>query len=239
MEGSGNGLVLFMGARTEHAVTSIQKFLPEVVYIVTSDDFKAQHRRRLKTWAEKYGFRAGSVKSVGDLFEETAVTSLLNEVISIAHEEEFQESDLMWHLGITGGTMHMAATGAYAALLLSMRVFYVIKPPEGMLAMPNRDVIEFPLFSGLRMGMGIKLSDIKFILEGKGKIDEFLERMPKFILFGLEMSQMIIIEERNWFLTEEGRQILEFVDSSMLAQELLHNIMMKTKEKEGSFIGWN
>ena len=30
--GSGNGLVLFMGESTEHAITSFQKYMPEVVY---------------------------------------------------------------------------------------------------------------------------------------------------------------------------------------------------------------
>ena len=41
INGSGNGLILFMGERIEHAITSIQKYVPEVVYIVTSDKYEA------------------------------------------------------------------------------------------------------------------------------------------------------------------------------------------------------
>ena len=48
--GSGNGLVLFMGESTEHAITSFQKYMPEVVYIVTSDKFSKQYKRRLENW---------------------------------------------------------------------------------------------------------------------------------------------------------------------------------------------
>jgi len=91
---SRNGLILFMGEKTEHALTSIQKYVPQVVYIVTSDKFSTKHRRRLKAWSKQYGFRDGGVKSVDNIFQKSAVTSLLNEVISIEKEEEMQESYL-------------------------------------------------------------------------------------------------------------------------------------------------
>ena len=92
---SRNALILFMGERIEHALTSIQKYVPEVVYIVTSDTYCAKHKRRLKEWSKQYGFRDGGVKCVDNLFHQSAVTSILNEVLSIEREEiELHEDDM-------------------------------------------------------------------------------------------------------------------------------------------------
>ena len=50
----------------------------------------------------------------------------------------------IWRLGITGGTMHMAAAGSYSGLVLGMKTFYVSMPQGEAKPMPNRDVIELP-----------------------------------------------------------------------------------------------
>ena len=105
---------------------------------------KPKHRRRLKDWSKQYGFREGGVNSVADLFEPSAVISLVNEVVSIqAQEKELygDDEEYLWLIGITGGTMHMAAAGTYAGVLLNSRIFYVIQPPEGV----NQCLIEMYL----------------------------------------------------------------------------------------------
>jgi hypothetical protein len=242
-ESSGTGLVLFMGKRIEHAITSIEKYVPEVVHIVTSDIFKTEHKRRMKDWSAKYGFRAGSVRSIDDLFEPSAVSSLLNEVIAIADEEKMIESKLAWYLGITGGTMHMSATGTYAAILLGMRVFYVIKPPEGMKPMANRDVIELPQFEGLSAVMHLKFDDLMYLSNGSGQLGDFAKRMPKHIFDSLISSELMICEEEKWFITEEGEETLGFMKKSNVAQELFHNKMEEFIEKDSekdseSYAGW-
>ena len=99
------GLILFMGERTEHALTSIQRYLPRVVYIVTSEKFATKHKRRLRDWSKHYTFKSGGVKVIENLFDKSAITSILNQVISIkSEEEELHDSQLIWRLGITGGT---------------------------------------------------------------------------------------------------------------------------------------
>ena len=95
------GLIIFMGERSEHVVTSIQRYIPSIVHIVTSDTFKIKHSRRLKSWSEKFGFEKGQVRSISDLFEPTAAASILNEVVELISLDSENETD--WHIGITGG----------------------------------------------------------------------------------------------------------------------------------------
>jgi hypothetical protein len=209
-----------MGARIEHAITSIQYFVPSVVHIITSTDYKSQHSRRLKTWAEKYGFRKGDVHAVEDLFKATSVDSILSLFCKIADVENICESEVRWHVGITGGTMHMAATGVYASLLLGIFPFYVIRPPEGQKPMPNRDVLEFPSFSGLSCLMGIPTNDLAYLAEGKGKMQDLFERMPEYIR-ALHAIGLVKVEDDEWVMTPEGQHTLDFIGNSKSVQELL------------------
>ena len=50
-------------------------------------------------------------------------------------------------LGITGGTMHMAAAAASAATLADIPVFYVKQPDGEQIVQPNKDIIEMPTLS--------------------------------------------------------------------------------------------
>ena len=248
-DGSGAGLILFMGKSVEHALTSIQKYVPEVVYIITSDMFRVQHKRRLKEWAKQFGFREGEVKSIDDLFEETAATSLLNEVMSIRHQEsELQESGLDWYLGITGGTMNMAAAGSYAGLLMKMKIFYVIRPPEGGKPMPNRDVIEFPQLQGLGWMMSLPHDTIIFLAQGSGEMNELAGIMSEFIFTKLFEAELVMVDGTKWYITEEGQATLGVVGSTAMAKDLftskiaemednLKTIKSSLNEDE-SFIGW-
>ena len=52
-------MILFMGGSHEHAITSIQHFVPDAVHIVTSDKYDKVYRRRLREWSQKFRFRPG------------------------------------------------------------------------------------------------------------------------------------------------------------------------------------
>lgn len=242
-----NGLILFMGERTEHALTSIQKYLPGAVYIVTSDKFATSHRRRLKEWAKHYSFRSGGVKSIENLFQQSAVNSILNEVISIKNEEEqMQESNLRWHLGITGGTMHMAAAGSYAGLLLGLPLFYVTMPQGDAKPMPNRDIIELPQLLGLGLVMHMPFQVMSYLKLGKGKVSDFVDLIPERLFLILCEMELLFFDGDTWFLTEEGSTVLNFVGDTPMIQDLttekfgeIEGMLNKVKdENPDSFIGW-
>jgi len=241
-EGSGIGLILFMGQRIKHAITSIQKYVPEVVHIVTSDKFANQHKKRLKDWAKQFSFRQGTVSFVDDLFEESSVTSLLNEVLTIYRsEQELQENELDWHLGITGGTMNMAATGSYAGLLLGMKIFYVIQPPEDGKPMPNRDIIEFPQLQGLGWMLHLPLEIISFLGQESGEMGDFCKIIPEQVFRKLYESELVIIDGDKWFLTEEGKANLDFVKGTPIVSKMLdklHNVDKIVDEISDSYVGW-
>ena len=80
-------MILFMGGSHEHAVTSIQHFVPDAVHIITSDKFDRAYRRRLKQWSQKYRFRRGTVQAVSDLFEPSSVSSLIGCAWRVAGHE--------------------------------------------------------------------------------------------------------------------------------------------------------
>jgi hypothetical protein len=234
------GLILLMGSRTEHAITSIQYFVPSVVHIVTSTDFKTQHSRRLKKWAEKYGFRKGEVLAVSDLFESTSFDSILSKICEIADIEKIGESKTQWMIGITGGAMHMAATGTYAALLLRMWPFYVIQPPKGQEPMPNRDVLEFPSFSGLRFAKNLKADDLVYLSQGKGEMEDFAKRFPEELFRSLCNTGLMTVKGSEWSLTSEGKHTIEFTGRSTPVMEVL--AMQKAqmeKENEEEIEGCN
>ena len=54
-------LILFMGKQHEHAITSIQRFTPDAVHIITSEKFEKSYKRRLNVWSKKYDFRIGKI----------------------------------------------------------------------------------------------------------------------------------------------------------------------------------
>ena len=246
-EPQGNGLILFMGERIEHALTSIQKYTPETVYIITSEKFASKHKRRIKEWSKHYSFRPGGVKSIDNLFDKSAVTSILNEVISIRREEdEMQESNLSWLMGITGGTMHMAAAGSYAGLVLGIKLFYVSMPQGESKPMPNRDVIEFPQLLGLGMAMHLPIEILSYLKKGTGELNELAEFMSEKIFWHLCEMDLLFLDAGKWFLTEEGHVILNLVGETPIAQSLkderlkeFEKIVDKSKEENPeSFIGW-
>ena len=211
------GLILFMGKRTEHAEVSIQKYVPEVVHIVTSEELRDECQIHLERWESMYDIRAGGVKAVDDLFEATAVGSLLNAVAKIRSQES-DEGPKRWYVGLTGGTMHMAATAVYASILMDMQPFYVIRPPMGLEQMPNRDVLEFPAFHGMRTVLTLMPEHLNAIASGEGNVKDLAEsNLPEWLFTKLHRSGVIDVSEDSmtWKTTESGLAITDFANTPL------------------------
>ena len=237
-------LILFMGRSHAHAVTSIQHYTPDAVHIITSDDFRKSYIRRLNDWSKKFGFRKGTVQSVSDLFEETSVPSLLNCVFRIAgHENTLSEGKMepqRWAIGMTGGTMHMAAVATTASSILDTRVFYVIKPAKGESVMPNKHVIEMPGLHSVKMAMALNPRDITTMMkEGGGSIPELIGSTDIEPWMIGQMSHRGIIEihpdGNEWRVAPMGKQLFTMLNSgplwsSVLATEVQKIMAQSTEE---------
>ena len=215
-------MILFMGSHHQHALTSIQHYVPDAVHIVTSDDFREAYVRRLNEWSKKYGFRKGVVESVPDLFERTAADSLLSCVFRIAgHENNHSDGRMMtfmWRIGITGGTMHMAAVATLASNILDSKAFYVIKPADGEAVMPNKQVIELPTLISLKTAMALKPMDVSIMMkESEGTLDDLFANteVEPWLLQRLEATGLVQTHPKEplWRLTGSGHHVLTMMSS--------------------------
>lgn len=219
-------LILLMGKQHEHAITSIQRFTPDAVHIVTSDKFERSYKRRLNDWSKKYDFRKGTVQSLDDLFEETALSSLIGCVFNIGgHEFRLSEGEMntsMWKVGITGGTMLMAAAGTMVASLLDAQAFYVTKPAEGKAIMPNKNIIILPEINTLKMLMTLNPSDVAYLATNFGNEENSLEELNKNTSIAPWMMMMldsggildIDLNSGSYQLSEFGIRLLTMLATS-------------------------
>ncbi len=215
-------MILFMGSHHQHALTSIQYYVPDAVHIITSDDFRDKYVRMLNEWSKKYGFRKGTVESIPDLFERTAADSLLSCVFRIVGVEYKHSSGgitpFHWRIGITGGTMHMAAVATLAANIIDSQAFYVIKPGEGEAVMPNKQVIELPSLISLKTAMALNPVDVSFILQqGEGHLDDLGSNTEVQPWLVGRMKAVGMMEahpsEPRWRLTPSGYEVLMMLSS--------------------------
>ena len=234
-------LILFMGRSHAHAITAIQHYTPDAVHIITSSDFRASYVRRLNDWSKKYDFRKGTVQSVSDLFEPTSIDSLLGCVFSVAaHEAELTEGNMetfRWKVGITGGTMHMAAVASMAAGILDALPFYVMKPNEGEAVMPNKHVIEMPNLSALKSVMALNPVDLRKIKDiGEGPIEEFQRQteLQRWTVGALEQSGVIQMHpsEPRFMVTQLGHQVITMLGSGPMFQLMYNTEMDKQVQAE-------
>lgn len=234
-------MILFMGESYEHAITSIQHFVPDAVHIVTSDKFEKSYKRRLNDWSKKYDFRKGTVQSVEDLFEETGLTSLIECIFKIGgHEFHLSEGEMetwRWKIGITGGTMIMAAAGTLLASILDAGAFYVVKPPEGKAIMPNRDIISLPEFNALKVAMTLNPTDIDYMI-AELNVDEYGDLESLHDNTSIMPWMMILLQTKagvvelnteigGYRLTRFGAQLL-----TMLASSAHHSFVRSIASEE-------
>jgi|ETNmetMinimDraft_3_1059899.scaffolds.fasta_scaffold13920_2 hypothetical protein len=236
-------MILFMGGSHEHAITSIQHFVPDAVHIITSDKYDKVYRRRLREWSQKYKFRRGTVQAVSDLFEPSSVSSLIGCAWSVAgHEHNLFEGKIetwKWNIGITGGTMHMAAVASLVAGVLDAHAFYVIKPEEGGAVMPNRDVIMLPGIHALKMAMALNPLDLDFMMsDDTGDLDILLEKtsVEPWMIDLMETSLLVETHptEPKWRMTPMGGKLLTMLRNGPLQTMLTMEEMARLKEIQDS-----
>lgn len=208
-------IILFMGEREEHAITSFKHFYPSSVHIITSEKFSGKYQGLIEQWSADFGFRQGRVKSITDLFEASSVNSMLRASFEcLAEERESSgDSDSRLYIGITGGTTHMAITGSYMAQLVGGTAFYVLRPPEGKPVLPQRDILIFPEMGGMKLALGTMTPDVNYLMSNQsGKVEELIEqtRMNEYYIEMATDTGLMRIEDGKWELTEIGRASFAF-----------------------------
>ena len=225
-EGSSNPpdrvMILFMGRNFEHAKTSFQYYSPDAVHLITSEEMRKPYVRRLRNWSKTYGFRKGTVQSIADLFEGSSINSLLSCVFRIVSEEhrvsEIPVETHMWTVGLTGGTMHMAAVATLASNALDATAFYVTRPKEGEAIMPRKQVFEMPTLISLKTAMVLSPGALRSMIEeGRGELPELIENkgVEPWLVNRLEASGILETHPSRplWRLTSSGKHILAMVSS--------------------------
>ena len=227
MNAQGPVMVLFMGGTEDHAETSFQKFLPGSVHIITSDKYAEKYEGLLDKWSSGYGFRRGVVNFVDDLFEPSGVNSLVGAFYGALFDEREngpeRENQPGLAVGITGGTMHMAVTGAYLAQLMGGFVFYVLRPEEGQPVVPNRDVIHFPVADTARIALGTHVRDIHYLMSKRnGTVEELLDPeengISEYWFDTLLRGGLLGMNEDGWYLTVHGGDAFSYVANSAVWQ---------------------
>ena len=147
---SGTGLILTIGKSTEHVTTSLQYYNPDFLILLTSEEYASTTRRKLSHWKKQYDLE-GHVSVISGLFTTESAENIMTKSLHAIDTLISVEMEYIF-MGITGGTMHMAAAASTAATIASVPVFYVKQPEGGQVVQPNKDVIEMPTlgaFSGL------------------------------------------------------------------------------------------
>jgi hypothetical protein len=142
---SGLGLVLTLGKSTEHVKTSLLNYSPKYLILLTSEVFASTARRQLSHWKKQFDFE-GEVFVIEGLFTAVGAENIMTQTFRAISSLQAKEFDAIL-LGITGGTMHMAAAAASAATLADIPVFYVKQPDGEQIVQPNKDIIEMPTLS--------------------------------------------------------------------------------------------
>ncbi|MBT5844309.1 MAG: hypothetical protein HOH79_04925 [Euryarchaeota archaeon] len=139
---SGIGLILTLGKSTVHVKTSLLNYSPNHLILLTSEEFASTARRQLSHWKRQFDLE-GEVLVIKDLFTEEGAEHIMTQTLLAIDFLNMAEFDTIF-LGITGGTMHMAAAAASAATMADVPVFYVKHPHGEQVIQPNKDVIEMP-----------------------------------------------------------------------------------------------
>ena len=211
-------MILFMGGTVEHAVTSFQRYYPGSVHIVTSDKYAEKYESLLDQWSGEYGFRRGVVSSVDDLFEPSGMTSLISAFYGALNDERHNGPERshapQLAIGITGGTMHMAVTGAYLSQIVGGFVFYVLRPKEGQAVVPNRDVVQFPIADTMKVALQTNVNDIHYLMRKQhGTMEELSSEsgVNEYWFNTLRNYGMLGVNDDGWYVTVHGGDAFNYV----------------------------
>ena len=247
-------MILFMGGTEEHAITSFQRYLPDSVHIVTSDKYAERYETLLDQWSDEYGFRRGVVSFVDDLFEPSGMTSLIGAFYGALHDERTNGPERPQApplaIGITGGTMHMAVTGAYLSQIVGGFVFYVLRPKEGQAVVPNRDVVQFPIADTMKVALQTNVNDIDYLMsKQRGTVEELSSEsgVNEYWFNTLRNYGMLGVNEDGWYVTVHGADAFNYVAGTGIwsnFHSMLEFFANKDKEDRGGSgggsgdIGW-
>ena len=145
---SKTGLALTIGKSKEHAITAIQKFNPQHLILITSEDLASTTKARLTRWKKQYDLD-GDVFIIEDLFGYMGPENIMTQTFLAMDALKALDCKEIY-LGITGGTMHMAAVATSAATMSGVPVFYVKQPDGEQVVQPNKDILMMPNINAFR-----------------------------------------------------------------------------------------
>ena len=203
--------IVFLGGRDEHVSIGLESLDATALHVVTSTEHQKKAETNISKWCKKFKIREGTVQAVDDIFEPTAVKSLVAAVLRIVeHEAKLETENINWLVGITGGTQLMGAVGAYAANLVGGTPYYVSRKMEGRDFLPGGTTIMFPELGALNSLHEFKQKALRDILEREsGTLAEVVEVGDDLfkLVSQLRTTGLIVVDEgeKKWSLTEIGK----------------------------------
>ena len=228
------GLVLTIGKTKEHAITAIQCFNPSKLALVTSKELASTTRRRLTQWKKQFDLD-GEVFIIEELFGPMGPENIMTQTF-LAIDSLRNAGCRPVHLGITGGTMHMAGVATSVATMQGMQVFYVKQPDGDQVVQPNKDVMLMPNISAFRAmrAMPAEIIDMFYtsVTEREGSEQGLLSMeqakdasIPRQILdMYIDIGILELIEKDLYKLTYAGYSIVKFARKTPNIDRLLSMI---------------
>jgi len=203
--------IVFLGGRNEHVDIALSEMDATALYIITSDQYEKEAGAQISKWCEKYNIRQGTVEVVSDIFEQTAVESLIGAVYRVAkHESELGTANINWLIGITGGTQLMGAVASYVSNLIGATPYYVSRIKEGDDFLPGGTPLLFPDLGAIGALQHLKRENLRYILVNeKGTLADVVENDQGLfhVVNQLKSCNLVMIdgEKKEWCLTEVGK----------------------------------
>lgn len=203
--------IVFLGGRNEHVDIALSEMDATALHIITSDQYEKEAEAQISKWCEKYNIRQGTVEVVSDIFEQTAVESLIGAVYRVVnHESDLGTANINWLIGITGGTQLMGAVASYASNLIGATPYYVSRIKEGDDFLPGGTPLLFPDLGAIGTLQNLKHEKLRDILvKERGTLADVVEEGEGLFLVvnQLKSCNLVMIdgEKKEWCLTEVGK----------------------------------
>ena len=236
---SGVGLILTLGKSTEHVKTSLLNYSPDHLILITSEDFASTARRQLSHWKKQFDLE-GDVFVIKDLFSDKAAELIMMQTLLAIDFLNMAELDQIF-LGITGGTMHMAAAAASVATIADIPVFYVKQPDGKQVIQPNKDIIEMPTLSAFSKLSSMPLEALELFVYSftekengvKGTITvseaATIGMPPSYLNFLTKHRVLNRVDESTYSFTYNGVSMVRMLHSNPNIAKLLQD---KTQEAD-------
>ena len=164
------GLILTLGKSSEHVKTSLLRYSPKHLIIITSKEFATISKKRLSYWKKQFDLD-GDVFIIDNLFSQEGGQEIMKNTLFAIDLLSFLKCDPIL-LGITGGTAAMAAVAASIASIAGIPIFYVKQPEKNQVIQPMKDVYQFPNVNAFRSISAMPLDAIHLLMSSFKKEDE-------------------------------------------------------------------